>query len=172
VIDAKPEFCRLVPLARLGSGSFRQEIEATADERRSLAERFALLALDSLTATIELRRQGDGTVLLIATLEAAFEQSCVVSLDPVPGSLCDKFSLIYAPTGENEGEVELALQEASFEPLEGDAIDIGEAVAQELSLLLPQFPRLPEAAIDIASPSEAPENPFDALTRLRPPSQG
>ncbi len=58
-----------------------------------------------------------------------------------------------------------------FEPLAGDAIDIGEAVAQELSLALPEFPRHPDAAIDAAAPAEPVDSAFAALARLRKPAQ-
>jgi hypothetical protein len=36
-------------------------------------------------------------------------------------------------------------QDPAFEPLEGEAIDIGEAIAQEFSLALPPFPRADDA---------------------------
>ena len=166
---ATREFSRSVPLARLGSGSFRQEIEAGPDERQLLAERFGLLALECLTATVELRRQEGGRVLLTAAFEAAFEQSCVVTLDPVADTLSEEFALIYGPVGETVSEVDIALEDASFEPLHGDAIDIGEAVAQEFSLRLPQFPRLAEAAVEVAATAEPREGPFDALADLRVP---
>ena len=57
--------------------------------------------------------------------------------------------------------------EPAFEPLIGDTIDIGEAVAQELSLALPEFPRLPDAVLDVADSVEADDGPFAALERLR-----
>jgi len=55
----------------------------------------------------------------------------------------------------------------AFEPLNGDAIDIGEAVAQELSLSLPVFPRCPDAKIDVESSAESTEGPFASLGHLK-----
>ena len=52
-----------------------------------------------------------------------------------------------------------------------DAIDIGEAVAQELSLALPEFPRRPDAVIDAADAAEPVDSAFVALARLRKPAQ-
>jgi hypothetical protein len=60
----------------------------------------------------------------------------------------------------------LSEDEPALEPLTGDAIDIGEAVAQELSLALPEFPRQPDAAIEDTAPAEAIEGPFTALASL------
>lgn len=148
-----PEFSRLVPLTRLGFEPFRQEIEAGDTERAALAQRLDLVSLDRLHAAIELVRQGQDRILLRASLKAAFVQNCVVTLDPVPGEVAMAFTLVYGPLdieAEGVGGVE---DEAAFEPLCGETIDIGEAVAQELALALPPFPRHPDA--DIAAPPEA-----------------
>lgn len=166
--EVVPEFSRLVPLSRLGVTPFMQRIEATAEEREKLSRRFDLLALDRLVAEVELRRQSAEIILLEAKLEAEFEQSCIVTLDPVRGAVSDRFSLIYGPAPEKQKEyIILSGDEPAFEPLDGDEIDIGEAVAQELSLALPVFPRDPGAAIDGADPAEPLEGPFAALARLR-----
>jgi uncharacterized metal-binding protein YceD (DUF177 family) len=170
MIEAGPEFSRLVPLARLGSQPFCQQIEAAADERERLARRFDLVALDRLTATVSLRRQAGETVLLEAAFEAGFDQACVVCLGPVAGSVSQVFSLLYGPIDDDLAEIELGGDEIVLEPLTGDAIDIGEAVAQELSLALPEFPRHPDAAIE--GLAEKPdESAFAALASWRKPAQ-
>jgi uncharacterized metal-binding protein YceD (DUF177 family) len=160
------EFSRLVPLDRLASGAYRQTIAATPAEREALAGRFGLLALDRLAATVELRREAPGTVLLEAALEAGFVQSCVVTLEPVEGEVSTNFALRYGPPEAAEAAAASDLDQPAFEPLCGDAIDIGEAVAQELSLQLPEFPRLPEAAVDAAA-VDPPASPFAVLARRR-----
>jgi len=145
-----PEFSRLVPLARLGSKPFRQRIEATAEERSRLARRFDLVALDRLTATVALRCQEGEIVLLDAEFEAAFVQACVVTLDPVPGVVSGSFSLRYGAVDKSGPEADPG-DDRVFEPLIGEAIDIGEAVAQELSLALPEFPHHPDASATMES---------------------
>jgi uncharacterized metal-binding protein YceD (DUF177 family) len=162
-----PEFSRLVPLLRLGSEPFRQRIEATAGERERLARRLDLLALDRLAAEVELRRQSGGVILLGAVFQAEFEQCCTVTLEPVRGEISDRFSLVYGPVTDQEREIVLTQDDPAFEPLNGDAIDIGEAVAQELSLALPEFPRHPDATIADLAADEPVERPFAALARLR-----
>jgi uncharacterized metal-binding protein YceD (DUF177 family) len=159
----RPEFSRIVPLVQLGAEPFRQEIAASEAEREALARRFDLLALDRLAAEIELVRQGADSILLRASFEAAFVQSCVLSLDPVNGAMAANFTLRYGPP-ETENP-ESAEDETAFEPLVGDVIDIGEAVAQEFSLALPTFPRSPGAVLEI---DETPPDggPFAALSRL------
>jgi len=165
--DIIPEFSRLVPLARLGSAPFRQHIEATPSEREKLSRRFDLLALDRLTATVELRRQGDEVIVLEAALEAEFVQSCVVTLEPVAGVISDRFMLVYGPAEAEQQESGSLSDEAAFEPLNGDVIDIGEAVAQELSLSLPVFPRHPDPKIDAETPVQSAGSPFAFLAHLK-----
>jgi uncharacterized metal-binding protein YceD (DUF177 family) len=102
-----------------------------------------------------------------AAFEAEFVQSCAVTLEPVRGAISDRFSLVYGAAQDEEPEVALTGDEAAFEPLHSDAIDIGEAVAQELSLALPVFPRHPDAIIDEVATAEPAEGPFASLARLR-----
>lgn len=161
-----PEFSRRVPLARLGPEPSRQEIAASKAECAALARRFDLVALDRLAAVVELVRQGPDRILLRAAFDAEFVQSCVVTLDPVAGAVSERFALLYGPPDLEESGVGGIEDDAAFEPLVGDAIDIGEAVAQEFALALPPFPRSAEA--DTAAAPAAAVNPglFAALGRL------
>jgi uncharacterized metal-binding protein YceD (DUF177 family) len=167
VSEIMPEFSRIVPLVQLGSARFRQQIEATPSEREKLSRRLDLLALERLIAVVELRRQGDEVIVLEAAYQAEFVQSCVVTLEPVDGVISDRFVLVYGPAEEQPKEFVEGRDEPAFEPLTGDAIDIGEAVAQELSLALPVFPRLADASIDAEIPEQPVASPFAALARLR-----
>jgi uncharacterized metal-binding protein YceD (DUF177 family) len=165
VTGPRPEFSRLVPLTRLVSRPFRQEIVATTAERAALARRFTLVSLDRLEAAAELTRESGGRILLTAEFSAEFAQECVITLEPVTGSIHASFVLRYGPPdAEPETETD---EDPAFEPLTGDAIDIGEAVAQEFSLSLPPFPRAPDAVIGESPPEPPGEGPFAALTRRK-----
>ena len=146
-MNAAPEFSRPIRLVRLGKGPLRQETVADSDERAALVRRLDLVALDRLSAVVELARQSDGTVLLTAAFSADFVQSCVVTGDPVAGTLSENFMLRYGSV-EHEPETGAEENEPAFEPLSGDVIDIGEAVAQELALALPPFPRIPGVSVE------------------------
>jgi uncharacterized metal-binding protein YceD (DUF177 family) len=160
------EFSRPVALARLGRDPFRLEIGATQGEREKLARRFGLVALDRLSAVVTLARQSGTSVLLEASFEAEFVQECVVSLEPVRDVVRQRFSLLCGPAEAAERDIEIDSEEVTFEPIVGDAIDVGEAVAQELSLALPAFPRDPQATLEALSP-EVEERPLAALARWR-----
>lgn len=158
-----PEFSRPVLLARIGSEPLRREIAAGAAEREALARRFSLLGLDRLAAEVELIRRSGDMILLRAQFEARFVQECVVTFDPIESALSAEFELLYGPPDAEEAATGLVGDAVAFEPLSGDAIDIGEAVAQEFSLALPSFPRSPDADAAVAAASDAAMGPFAAL---------
>jgi uncharacterized metal-binding protein YceD (DUF177 family) len=162
-----PEFSRLVRLDRVIAQPLRTTIEATAEECQRLARRFELVTLDRLAADVVLQRVAGDRIRLDAAFEAEFAQSCVVTLDPVPGRVAETFSLLYGPPGDEQAEIEIDVEETVFEPLTGELIDIGEAVAQEVSLALPQSPRLPDALLEPAEPFQSQDGPFAALEQLR-----
>jgi uncharacterized metal-binding protein YceD (DUF177 family) len=168
VSEPVAEFSRRVPLTRIGAEPYRQEIAADEAERAALARRFDLVRLDRLNAVVELERERGGTILLRAEFAAEFAQTCIVTLDPVAGAVQDRFALRYGlPEAEPEEAGPGDDDEPAFEPLEGEAIDIGEAVAQEFSLCLPPFPRAADASVDDACVAvDAAEGPFAALARL------
>lgn len=165
-MSAAVEFTRPVPLTRIGGEPYRQDIVAGPAERAALARRFGLVSLERLAAEVELAREPGGTILLTGTFEAAFEQECIVTLDPVSGTVAERFQLRYGPP-EAEETAPSGDDDPAFEPIEGDAIDIGEAVAQEFSLALPPFPRAADAAIEIGEGERPDESPFAVLERLR-----
>jgi uncharacterized metal-binding protein YceD (DUF177 family) len=164
---ARPEFSRLVPLARLGVEPFRQDITATEAERAALARRFDLPALDRLCAVVELVRRGKDMFLLRAAFAAEFAQSCVVTLDPVGGAVSEQFTLLYGPPEAEEEAGGTVEDDFAFEPILGNAIDVGEAVSQQFSLALPPFPRSPGANLEAEAPPADDTSPFGAaLSRL------
>ncbi|HZK89755.1 MAG TPA: DUF177 domain-containing protein [Stellaceae bacterium] len=159
------EFRRIVALARLGSETLRRRIAADEAERGALAGRFALVSLARLEADVALVREAAGTILLTAAFEADFAQSCIVTLDPVEASVSERFQLRFGPP-DAEGDAPGGDDDPAFEPLAGETIDIGEAVAQEFSLALPPFPRAPDAVVEEEPPAAPADGPFAALRRL------
>jgi len=157
-----PEFSRRVKLARIGAEPYRQRISASETERAALARRFDLVSLDRFEAAVELIPRSQRTILLRADFEAAFEQRCIVTLDPIAGVLAERFELLYGPPEAEETASSLAGEDIAFEPLVSDEIDIGEAGAQEFSLALPPFPRNPEIQLERQTDAEsgAASNPF------------
>jgi hypothetical protein len=145
---ANPEFSRRVELSRVGNRMTVHPIAASSEECQALARRFDLLALNRLDAEVQLQRVDAGRVHLQGTLQAQVVQSCVVTLDPIESTLNERFSMVFASAVSQGARVTLELEDEIVESIEGDAIDIGEAVAQQLAHLLDPYPRIPGAALD------------------------
>jgi uncharacterized metal-binding protein YceD (DUF177 family) len=163
---AAPEFTRPVDIGRLPSGGAVYDLAATPAERAALAERFDLLALDRLEAEVRLERLAGGLLRLSAALEADVVQACVVTLEPVRDRIDEPFTVLYR-AGAEAGETAVVLNGTSelVEPLPSDILDIGEAVAQQLSLALAPYPRAAGAVA--AAPEEGRVSPFAALVNWK-----
>jgi len=139
-----PEFTRMVDVPRLPGRKTSHVISALAQERSALAERFGLVAVEQLDAEVALEVVPGGLVRLSASLMADVVQTCVVTLEPFEATIEERFTLLYGST-DNGREIIIDGDADIVEPLEGDRLDIGEAVAQQLSLVLDPFPRSPQA---------------------------
>jgi uncharacterized metal-binding protein YceD (DUF177 family) len=135
------EFSRPIDVTRLGAGEAVYDITANQTERVALAKRFDLVSLEKLAARVTLRRLPAGLVRLTASLSADLVQTDVVTLEPVPARVDDDFTLLF---GYNPDDAAALDPEAELvEPLVNGQIDIGEAVAQQLSLAMDPYPRAP-----------------------------
>ena len=171
-----PEFPRPVAVDRLGSRETRMTVTATPEECAALAKRYGILAVDSLTARLRLRRlSGSGLIRLTGTLSASVAQACVVTLEPVPEQVEESFEMLYGVNKDaDDMEVLVHFDEVDPpEPIEHGEIDVGEAVAEHLALGLEPFPRRAGAVFEPMAEEEEVEdepatpNPFAALVNLK-----
>lgn len=184
-----PELSRVVIADTVSTGGKSLAIDSTAEERAALAKRFDLVAVDALTASVRLRRVRGEMVKVTGRLSADVVQTCVVTLDPVPAHVEEEFTALFAPDHllpkeEDEEEMTFSvemLEEDVPEAMPGGRIDVGELVAQHLSLGLDPYPRKAGIAFEEIDEGEGPDsapaqaeaakpNPFAALARLKKPS--
>ncbi|QIG78803.1 YceD family protein [Stakelama tenebrarum] len=167
-----PEFSRPCRLDRIGAGESTETVEATPEERAALARRFGLAALDRLTAEFQVRRQDEG-VAARGHLRASLAQRCVVTGDPVPATIEERFDLRFLPApedGDPDAEIELSEDECDTMFFTGAAIDLGEAAAETMALALDPYPRsegAAEALKEAGVLSEEEAGPFGALAELK-----
>ena len=172
-----PEFSRTVRIDTLGSAPRTVEIEANEAERAALARRFGFVALSSLRASAEVGRRGEA-VTARGTLSAALAQSCVATGEPVEETVEESFEIEFRPHPEvgAEEEIEIGASELDVIFYDGGMVDLGEAVAETLSLSVEAYPRAPgaeqklrEAGIKSEQEAAADTNPFAALKgKLKP----
>jgi uncharacterized metal-binding protein YceD (DUF177 family) len=178
----KSEIERLVDLERMGSSGAALEITPSDNERAALAKRFGFLALPAFSARVTVDRRIGGQVVVEGRLRGRIVQACVLTLDPVTQDLDDTFRIVFKADMADDrdpesGEAVLNSQADAPEPLTGNMLDIGEIVAEQLSLAAEPYPRRPGAKLEDVMPKprhggrkgqpEARRHPFAGLATLR-----
>ena len=165
-----PEFSRPQPLDRIGAGDKTESVSANEGERAGLARRFALISVESLSATYKLRREGEA-VRASGHLSARVTQACVVTGDPVPAKVEEDFDLRFVAEPVDGGEeMEIDADECDTIFYTGGAVDLGEAAAETLALALDPFPRSAGAAEMLKKAGVVGEDevtPFNAFAALK-----
>src|SRR5690348_14954918 len=113
----------------------RMDLVADEDERRSIANRLGLGALDRLEAHVTLSPTGP-VVRAEGRIIATLEQRCVVTGDPVTAMADEPFELLFLPepqSGASDEEVELGEEDCDVVFYDGAAIDLGGAIADTLA---------------------------------------
>lgn len=167
-----PEFSRTIDAETISESPRQIEIAADETERRRLAGRFGLKAIDSLAAQLRLARRA-GIIHADGRVDADVVQSCVVTDAPLPVHIDAPLSVRFLPNGHGdsgEDEVELSAEDCDTLPIAGGKMDIGELVAETLALSLDPFPRsagADEALREMNLGGEADAGPFAALKSLK-----
>jgi uncharacterized metal-binding protein YceD (DUF177 family) len=163
-----PEFSRRQLLTDPPQAGVSEVLEATPQECAALAERFGIEALRHFSARYTRKPYPGGGLMLTGRIKAEAVQLCVVSLEPVTEHLEKPFTLIVLPPEATPSE-----DPDGPDEIEADAtghFDLGEALAEELSLSLNPYPRAAGAHLPAglhAEAEEAPRNPFAKLAPLR-----
>jgi uncharacterized metal-binding protein YceD (DUF177 family) len=170
------EFSRPLALDRIGTTQHREEITATGKERAALAQRFGLLSLDSLAANFTLKRVRKDLVRVKGRVSADLVQACVVTLDPLPARIEERFEVDFlegAQPAVTDLELDAEAAEAP-EPAPDGWVDLGELAAEQLGLAIDPYPRKPDAAVPAEWSTEPAEpiavdrpNLFAALKKLK-----
>ncbi|MBL4801464.1 MAG: DUF177 domain-containing protein [Emcibacter sp.] len=179
------EFSRPIDVSRILAKGRQCKFEATEQERVALAERYAVLRIKRLDVEcfiIPLGGKGrKKRYKLDGTFKASIVQECSISLDSIKVNISSEFAIILQPElsayRSESTEVEFNYDEEDVEFLIADVIDVGEMVAQHLSLEIPAYPRRKGATgtelgqkiikeKDFLLESEK-KNPFDVLKSLK-----
>ena len=164
-----PEFSRPVDRRHLTAQPVK--LAAGEAERKALAERFGLVAIGRLEATVSLEAEGE-TVVARGTLSADVVQSCAVTGDDLPVTIEEPVAFRFVPeVPVTEEELELAEEDLDEIPYSGASFDLGEAVAQSLALAVDPYATGPDAERvrqEKGLLDESAAGPFAALAALKP----
>lgn len=166
-MSTQHEFVFNVSAAKIGPEPYKAAFVADSKALRLLAKRYGIEAVNSLEGEVVLRRESDGmTISATGHFHAEVVQSCVTTLEPVPDQIAETFEGWFLdesqassferarrkklevdatdmPLEDNESPIEDERDEP--DTIKGGMVEVGELVAQYLSLALNPYPHSPAA---------------------------
>lgn len=141
------EFSREVDVTRTPAKGRQYKFEATKEEKSALAERYSIMSIERLEAECFIIPVKKKQYKLEAVLSAHVVQSCGLSLEPIEEKISSKYTIIIQQQQmhRENAEVDFSLDEEDVEFLSSDIIDMGEMIAQHLSLEINPYPRKQDA---------------------------
>ena len=167
-----PEFSRPIKVDQIGRLAGNLHIAAKAEERMALMRRFGLLALDRLEADYGIG-EDNGAIVARGRIRATLSQPCVATGLPVPEQIDSDFLLRFIVEGTDvvgSDELELDGEDCDTIGYDGQIIDMGEAVAETMALVMAPYPRSPDADAylkEVGVLNEDQTGPFAALLALK-----
>ena len=172
----------------MGPGGSALEIAASESERAALAKRFGFLGLPAFSARATVDRRPGGQVVVEGRLRGKIVQACILTLDPVAQDLDETFRIVFKrdlvdDKDPESGDTMISAQADAPEPLQGSLLDVGEIVAEQLSLAADPYPRKSGVTLDDVMPKPAvrrggrpppkdqKRHPFAGLAALRDKSR-
>ncbi len=160
-----------VCVSQLGKTGLRRALQADEPVRTRIARALGLNALASLEANLRVTPWLDG-VEIEGDWRAVVGQTCGVTLEPFQTELLGHLHRRAAPEGspalgEPAGEIDVD-PEAEDPPdrLDGDQVNLGAYVLEDLSLAIDPFPKKPGATFE-APASKGEPSPFAVLAKLK-----
>lgn len=173
--EIMPEFSRIVLVSDLTSTPKIMQLEANPQECKALAKRFDIVDIHYLRIEASIWRKMDtGIICFKGVIRSKVVQSCVVSFAPVTTKIEVEFKEFFEegiphPMKEEEEiimDLSMLEDEESPEMITGNNLDIGEIIAQNLSLSLDDYPRAKDADLSnlIEKPQGGALSPFAGLS--------
>lgn len=135
-------------------------------DRKVLAERYDYPGIEALEAKVDVTRY-DTLVRAVGSLTATLTRQCGVSLEPMTEEISEEFAVEYTTEFSVSDAEEIEIDLDAPEPLEGEVLNVGDIVMEQLVLAADPYPRK-EGAKPPADPKAGQEsNPFDVLKALK-----
>lgn len=171
-LDVTRLWPQTVSVAEASRGVVRRALSADEPERARIAKALGLESLVALDADMKAAPWLDG-VEIEGRWRARVGQICGVTLEPFESELEGKIHLRVLPEGSaalgGGDERELELDPDADDPpdvLQGDQIDLGAYVVEDLSLAIDPFPRKPGVVFEAPEQKGEP-SPFAVLAKLK-----
>lgn len=160
-------------------------LEATGEECEALAARFSIPKVVFLKAkcfVTKLKQKETGDYKLVVNMSAEIIQQCVMTLSEVPETINENFSIVFVleESGQPADDIKIVdfdMNEEDIEIITDTKVDLGELIAEYLSLSMNPYPRKQSTTgdelgykilnEDETDTSEEKKNPFNVLESLK-----
>jgi uncharacterized metal-binding protein YceD (DUF177 family) len=167
--DHRLPFSEVLRVNEIGAGATRRLVPDEAARGR-IIKALDLASLASFESEITVVPAHVGWTLS-GWVRAEAEQVCGVTLEPLPVSVEERFSVDLVEEADAAPEVEVTLEDDSPDVIEEGRIDLGQYAVEQFALALDPFPRKPGA--EFVQPEEPAEiSPFAVLKQLRAAQDG
>jgi len=165
-----------VTVAQIPEAGLHRDIEASAAERKAMAEVAGLREILSAHAALDVTPRSGGRVHVGGHVRARIGQTCVVTLDPIENEIDEPIDLIFAPPEQIPQLADLVDESVESggeipdppEPIVNGVIDLGRLATDALFLGIDPYPRRPDAVFEAPMVAADPEDhPFAALKALQ-----
>lgn len=159
-------FSEVVRINEIGAGLTRT-LTPDAEAKARIVKALDLASLEAFEAELSITPAHVGWTLS-GRVRATLEQTCGITLEPLPVTVDERFSVDLVESAEpTDEEVEITLDDNSPDVIEDGRIDLGQYAVEQLSLQLDPFPRKPGA--EFVQPEEPAEiSPFAVLKQFKP----
>lgn len=137
------EFSRIENLPKLAARDKPLVLTADEGERRALAKRAGIPAIEFFETSFKVSKTGPETFEITGTIKATLILTCGRSLKDFTSKIEESFTETFITQGGYDKMAEDDLEERDdYEVFEGDEIDLGEMAAQLMILAIDPFPHL------------------------------
>jgi uncharacterized metal-binding protein YceD (DUF177 family) len=176
-----PILSHAVEVVRIPQSGMAEGVEASEPQRRALASEYGLVEVKSLSGDVSLTRGHGDSLKVDGRILADIVQSCVVSLEPVPQHIDERFAVSFVPPGSPKAPpaprpgVEVAIDADAEDPpeiLTGSTLDIGALVEEHFVLAIDPYPRAADAVVPpegVDEPAAGEDSPFAVLAGMGKP---
>lgn len=162
--DHRLTFSEILRVNEIGAGATRHMIPDAAARGR-IVKALDLASLTSFESEITVVPAHVGWTLS-GWVRAEAEQVCGITLETLPVSVDERFSVDLVEEADAASEVEVTLEDDSPDVIEEGRIDLGQYAVEQFALALDPFPRKPGA--EFVQPEEPVEvSPFAVLKQMR-----
>ncbi len=163
--DHRLPFSEIVRINEIGAGLSRTLVP-DADARARIVKALDLVSLEGFEADLTLTPSRAGWTLS-GRVVAKLEQTCGITLEPLPVEVDERFTVELVEATEPEpDEVDVSIDDDAPDVIEDGRIDLGQYAVEQLTLTLDPFPRKPGA--EFVQPEEPAEiSPFAVLKAFK-----